>query len=125
MACGGTSRRRRMAGLEYLDRTALDPPIQWKVTIATRLPSAAIEGPFLGSVAGAVGALQVTREANALKVAFEIEGRVIDEVREGAAAIFKNALSAAVAAGDVAAPLGWQISVGVEPAAGSSAGAVS
>jgi hypothetical protein len=115
-----------MAGLEYLDRTALDPPIQWKVTIATRLPSAAaIEGPFLGSLAGAVGALQVTREANALKVAFEIEGRVIDEVREGAAAIFKNALSAAVAAGDVAAPLGWQISVGVEPAAGSSAGAVS
>ena len=114
--------RRRMAGLEYLDRTALDPPIAWDVTIVTRLPNAAIEDAFLGGVAGAVGALGVTREANAVKLAFQSEGRVIEEVREGAAAIFENALRAAVATTDVPAPFGWQFSVSVEPAAGSGAG---
>jgi hypothetical protein len=55
--------RRRMAGLEYLDRTTLDPPIPWEVSIMTRLPGAAIENAFLASLAAAVGALQVTREA--------------------------------------------------------------
>jgi hypothetical protein len=114
--------RRRMAGLEYLDRMALDPPISWEPTIATRLPSAAIEDAFLASLAAAVGALRVTREATAIRLAFEIEGRLIDEVRERAAASFKNALSVAVASGDVPAPFGWQISVSVEPAAAPSAG---
>jgi len=119
---GGRPARRRMAGLEYLDRTVLDPPIAWEVTIATRLPSAAIEDAFLGGVAAAVGALQVTREAQAITLAFQIEGRVIDEVRERAAAIYRNALSRAVAGVDVAAPFGWQISVSVEPATGARAG---
>ena len=50
---------------------------------------------------------------------------MIDEVREYAAASFKNALSAAVAGGDVPAPFGWQISVSVEPAAAASAGGAS
>jgi len=117
--------RRRMAGLEYLDRTTLDPPIPWEVSIMTRLPGAAIENAFLASLAAAVGALQVTREATAIRLAFEIEGRLIDEVREYAAASFKNALSAAVAGGDVPAPFGWQISVSVEPAAAASAGGAS
>ena len=122
-AAGGRPARRRMAGLEYLDRTVLDPPIAWEVTIATRLPSAAIEDAFVGGVAGAVGALQVTREAPAITLAFQIEGRVIDEVRERAAAIYRNALRGAVANVDDAAPFGWQVSVSVEPATGARTGA--
>ena len=113
--------RRGMAGLEYLDRTAADPPITWAVAIVTRLPSAALEDAFLGSVAAAVGALEVSRVASSIKLAFEIEGRMVDEVRGRAAEIFKNALGAAVAAGDVPAPFGWQFSVSVEPAAATSA----
>ena len=70
----------------------------------------------------AVAAPRVTREATAIRLAFEIEGRLIDEVRERAAASFKNALSDAVASGDVPAPFGCQVSVSVEPAAPSRAG---
>jgi hypothetical protein len=70
----------------------------------------------------AVAAPRVTREATAIRLAFEIEGRLIDEVRERAAASVKNALGAAVAGGDVPAAFGWQISVSVEPAAAPSAG---
>jgi hypothetical protein len=55
-----------MAGLEYLDRMTLNPPISWEVTIATRLPSAAIEDAFLASLAAAVGAL-LPREATAIR----------------------------------------------------------
>ena len=109
-----------MAGLEYLDRTAGDPPIAWAVAIVTRLPSAALEDAFLGSVAAAVGALEVSRVAGSIRLAFEIEGRMVDEVRGRAAGIFKNALGAAVVAGDVPATFGWQVSVSVEPAAALS-----
>ena len=44
----------------------LNPPISWEVTIATRLPSAAIEDAFLASLAAAVGAL-LPREATAIR----------------------------------------------------------
>ena len=102
----------------------------------TRLPSAALEDAFLGSVAAAVGALEVSRVAGSIRLAFEIEGRMVDEVRGRAAGIFKNALGAAahnhavpcgigalgaaVVAGDVPATFGWQVSVSVEPAAALS-----
>jgi hypothetical protein len=65
---------------------------------------------------------RLTREANAIRLAFEIEGRLIEEVRDRAAASFNDALSTAVARGEVPAPFGWQISVSVEPATAPSSG---
>jgi hypothetical protein len=112
--------RRRVAGMEYHDRTAADPPIPWQVTLWTRLPNAAIEDAFLESLEAAVGPLRVTRAATAVRLAFEIDGRLIDEVRGRVDTCCKDALKAAVAAVDVREPCGWQFSLSVEPAAVSS-----
>ena len=114
--------RRRDPAMRYLDRTPVDPPIRWAVTLRPGLAGAP-PGFAERSCAHVIRTTAAVDRGNGGvgEVVFELKGTTHEEVEQAARAIAREAMRAAGAAqhGDRPA-FGWTMSVQIEPASEST-----